>query len=429
MSNTRRFRWSLSLAALLWASTLLPAEGGQASPPASTGLRVLFIGNSYTYFNNLPELFAKLSSRAPGARHVEVRRVAYPGERLKQHWIRGDALAAIREGHWDYVVLQEQSTLGSRFLDGEGKIDDPATFHEYARRFVTEIRKVAAKPVFFLTWASWRVPDDQMALNYAYFTIGRELQAMVVPVGPAWSIARRERPGVNLYFSDGAHPGPAGSYLAACLFHAFLQGSSPVGLASEVTVQALDQPEGTELAGQTTSISLSPPDAAALQQIAQQEYEEVRAAGGYCRVEKPASVLPVVPKGTPFKPSQIMGTWTGPIRISQLRGTMEITVEREASSWRARAHLMFADRSETFVPVTDFKADGARIAFSITNTSGPIIDQGVFTFDGVFKGGVLAGVTDFTRKEISLAVWRTVLAPTMEGPSSCRAPMAKNVRR
>ncbi|MGD0309351.1 MAG: hypothetical protein ABSC02_08680 [Acidobacteriota bacterium] len=60
-------------------------------------LRVLFIGNSYTYFNNLPEIFTRLA-QAGNQRAVEARMVAPGGWRLKDHWEKGEALKVLHEG-------------------------------------------------------------------------------------------------------------------------------------------------------------------------------------------------------------------------------------------------------------------------------------------------------------------------------------------
>src|SRR5215216_2269984 len=77
-------------------------------------LHVLFIGNSYTFVNNLPRLVAALAANE--ARPLQTESVTEGGATLKLHWQKGDALRAIRQGHWDYVVLQEHSTLGSKVV-------------------------------------------------------------------------------------------------------------------------------------------------------------------------------------------------------------------------------------------------------------------------------------------------------------------------
>ena len=101
----------LALALLAQASSPRPAAA--ADEKTAPALRVLFIGNSYTYYNNLPGMVAQLS----GGR-IETRMVARGGSTLQQLWDFGEAPAAIREGRWDYVVLQEHSLLGGMRVDG-----------------------------------------------------------------------------------------------------------------------------------------------------------------------------------------------------------------------------------------------------------------------------------------------------------------------
>src|SRR3954470_24674697 len=70
---------------------------------------VLFIGNSFTARNDLPGLIAQLA--AARGRSMEHRLISAGGASLRTHWNAGEAQKAIRDGHYDRVVLQEQSTL------------------------------------------------------------------------------------------------------------------------------------------------------------------------------------------------------------------------------------------------------------------------------------------------------------------------------
>lgn len=132
-------------------------------------LRVLFIGNSLTYYNNLPRMLEQLAASSNVPRKLETRLVAFGGATLRSHWERGQALKAIREGGWDHVVLQEQSALGAVYMvNGTRWITpDPRFFHEYARLMNKEINQVGARTIFFLTWARKDTPPrEQAALTY-----------------------------------------------------------------------------------------------------------------------------------------------------------------------------------------------------------------------------------------------------------------------
>src|SRR5437868_1227446 len=69
-------------------------------------LRVLFIGNSLTYSNDLPAMVAALAKSA-GKRPLVFQSVVEGGFSLEDHWDRGDAQRAIAQGKWDVVVLQQ----------------------------------------------------------------------------------------------------------------------------------------------------------------------------------------------------------------------------------------------------------------------------------------------------------------------------------
>ena len=242
----------------------MPAAGEAADNQRP--LRVLFIGNSYTYFNNLPELLAGLAASAKPARAIDARMVVRGGATLKLHWEQGKALQALRDGGWDYVVLQEQSTL---------PITDPATMHQYARLFDAEIKKAGARTVFFLTWARQHQPENQAKLNDAYQRIARELNARVAPVGIAWAKALKEKVKLTLHTEDQSHPNPAGSYLAACVFYAVFYDRSPEELGGRVVGRASSE-DGTISEQRTDLVDLSAGDAALLQRLAWQAVQSAR---------------------------------------------------------------------------------------------------------------------------------------------------------
>lgn len=220
MMLRRTFLRSLLLLPLLLGSVSAP--GGEALPQRT--LRVLFIGNSYTYGNDLPGLIKQLLP-ARGIK-LEHESVTPGGATLEKQWADGKALAAIRKQKWDYVVLQEQSMRPFR---------DREAMFKAARLLHAEIVKTGAKTLLYETWAAKASPDEQPKLTDAYEMLGRELGATVVPAGEAWKKAIAA--GFELHGSDGRHPNRRGSYLAACLFVATLTGETPVDLPNQGTTE------------------------------------------------------------------------------------------------------------------------------------------------------------------------------------------------
>jgi len=180
--------------------------------------RILFIGNSFTNRNDLPGMLTGLAAAARPGFDVETGRVIANGRALKTHWERAEARHAIASSRWDYVVLQEQSTL---------PLKNAPRMHEYVRSFDGEIRKSGARTVLYMTWARRHEFERQAELAKAYTDVGREIGAIVVPVGFAWQRVLSHHHNIVLHDKDNSHPNLAGSYLAACVFFATLFGRNP----------------------------------------------------------------------------------------------------------------------------------------------------------------------------------------------------------
>ena len=184
--------------------------------PAS--LKVLFIGNSFTARNNVPELIAQLA--AARGQQLQHQLIQAGGASLRMHWNKGEAQRAIEQTRYDYVVLQEQSTL---------PIKNPSRMHENIRLFDQAIKDAGARTVLYQTWARQNAPETQAALTAAYATIAAELGALIIPVGSAWQQFLLQHQEPLLHDKDQSHPSLAGSYLAACVFFAVFFGENPTG--------------------------------------------------------------------------------------------------------------------------------------------------------------------------------------------------------
>lgn len=216
-----------------------------SGPRDSSCTRVLFIGNSLTFYNDLPNTFAGLA-RA-GGHKVEVGMAAPGGWTLADHLYSPETLETLNSAKWNFVVLQEQSQIPSvqQFRTQE--------MYPPTRELVGRVRALGATPLFFVTWArrdGW--PENGMGtyqsmqaeIDTGYAGIASELNAPVAPVGSAWFNAVMEHPELNLWQDDGNHPTEQGTYLAACVFYAVIFHESPSGLSyhanlSKETAQAI----------------------------------------------------------------------------------------------------------------------------------------------------------------------------------------------
>ncbi len=175
------------------------------------GMRVLFVGNSLTYYNSMPALVRQLAAGDEGAPPVFAVWYTAPGWNLRGAAGDGDLRALLEDVRWNTVVLQERSDLASSALDRRRQETEP-----YVRDLRTRIAAGGARTVLFMTWR-YREESDLAAV----------LGLPIAPVAPAWGEAEARRPEIDLRASDGRHPNRAGSYLAACVFYATLTRRDP----------------------------------------------------------------------------------------------------------------------------------------------------------------------------------------------------------
>ena len=231
-------RWGLAtaiVATVVLAVFPMPQLGLWGNPgcslPGATCTRILFIGNSYTSVNDLPDTFADLAWA--GGHRVQTEALDEGGWTLAQHLAASETAPTIDSERWDDVVLQEQSQLPSLAVDRTGMMYPAAT------KLVAMIRQRGAQPFFYLTfahqdgWSEEGLPDYpsmQAAIDAGYMGIADQLSVPVAPVGAAWETVVGEASHPDMWQSDGTHPTVSGTYLAACVFYATIFRQSPVGL-------------------------------------------------------------------------------------------------------------------------------------------------------------------------------------------------------
>ena len=331
-----RRRVALAFFAILASSLWVAAQ-------KDAPIRVLFIGNSYTYFNNLPDVFRNLSEAGDQV-NVDVRMVATGGWRLKDHWEKGAGRTVLQEHNWDYVVLQDQSMLGiTYFVDGRPRVTSDELFRPYAERWMDEVFRAGAAPILYLTWARKLTLEDQPALNYAYMRAAKPKRAVVAPVGIAWEQVLRRHPGIELFLKDGSHPSPAGTYLAACTFFAAIFNRTPVGLPARVTGRPVHLKTEKVQTESAVLVDLPAQEALTLQSAAWSTWQELKQTGGYLDVAPvPAPKLPPLPAGKPLVTEDLTGTWSGNLLFYPTGPVhMTLRLDHEGNSWRGQLKLKY----------------------------------------------------------------------------------------
>ena len=192
--------------------------------------RVLFIGNSYTQANDLPQMVADIAQSM--GESMEYRSNTPGGCTFEMH-CNNQSMTWICEGGWDYVVMQEQSQLPAFPMDSVESYVFP-----FAQQLVDSIyaHNACAEPMFYMTWGrkngdtEFGYPpmdtyEGMDSLLYArYMQMGEDNDASVCPVGRVWHYLRDHNAEIELYMSDGSHPTLAGSYAAACAFYTMFFG-------------------------------------------------------------------------------------------------------------------------------------------------------------------------------------------------------------
>lgn len=202
---------------------------------AQDSIGVLYIGNSYTYVNDLPATVSALATSL--GKKTTFQTKANGGYTFQNHANDAATYTALHAKKWDVVVLQGQSQepsfpysqVNTTTLLGAKQLADSAYENN-----------ACGNVMYFMTWGretgdpqwdSINTFDKMNARLYnAYMRIADSSRsAMVSPVGAVWKYVRDNFPTIALYSGDGSHPSAAGTYLAACTFYTSLFRSTPVG--------------------------------------------------------------------------------------------------------------------------------------------------------------------------------------------------------
>lgn len=183
---------------------LLCLTSNKASADSGDTLKLLFIGNSLTYTNDLPDLVKEIGEKE--GKVMTCDRIALPDYSLEDHWNDGKAAAAIEEGKYDYVILQQ----GPSALP-----ESQVLLKTYTEKFAVECRKARSVMALFMVWPSRARALDFDKVISSYSHAAEENGALLCPAGLAWKKVWQVNPALPLYGADGFHPGMDGTVLAA----------------------------------------------------------------------------------------------------------------------------------------------------------------------------------------------------------------------
>lgn len=218
--------------------------------------KILFIGNSYTSFNNfndLPETIRQLAESA-GVK-LDVSAVIGGGRSLEWHYYNPETIEALQREAWDYVVFQEFSTR---------PLDEPEKMFVSGEALFNRVTSKKVQPVLYLTWSRQFLPETQPRITKAYIELSRRINARIFPAGLAWHKVIAKNADIGLYDPDQSHPTILGTYLNACTFCSAILDINPEKFTNKIRV----------LNGVT--LKIDPEIALILQQSAKQTTQEFK---------------------------------------------------------------------------------------------------------------------------------------------------------
>ena len=208
-------------------------------PRPSCKIKVLFIGNSYTYYNWSSYMLKEIAWKE--GLEVEVALSAHSGFTIERHLDHAVTTSFVNAGGYDYAIVQEyndrMAVVGADLA--KGSLGSDAL--KYVTNMKTMISNIKAKspsvvPLIETSWGTKNGVGSLIKTNWTdyvtmqgYVTEGTKHVATQASVdctllGEAWKKVRSERPSLEMYHTDLHHPSYAGSYLKACVNYLTLSG-------------------------------------------------------------------------------------------------------------------------------------------------------------------------------------------------------------
>jgi hypothetical protein len=194
-------------------------------------LRVLFVGNSFTYYFNLPQVVSAMA-KSQGV-NILTRQSTVGGSTLEEHWkeLKGTRTRKLLDSlKWDYVVLNNHSLITA---------EAPDKFMEYSTKFIELVRAKGAKPVIMQTWGYKSNPLLIRPIVEQYSKLAKATKADMVPAGELFMETRKWRPDLEL-FQDDKHPSSNGTYLLGLAFFKYFTGLSTADIPFRLTTTDKD---------------------------------------------------------------------------------------------------------------------------------------------------------------------------------------------
>lgn len=365
-------------------------------PTRTDTLHVLFVGNSYLYYNNAPAQLEAVA-RAAGGPAVQTRLVAHGGWTLEDHLADSATRLALSERQWDWVVANEQSLLGDLyFVNGSPRIHSAKRFAASAQRLSELVKERGARLLILGHWSRREAPQrDLDALSFALDSVTRALNIALIPANRAWRSPALAPMFSTLYDPDGSHPSPTGTYLLANVIYASVTGRAPLGALTLIRGPAVEQEDGiVHPDSEVTLVALPAPTARLLQRVAWESHVGYRVSRRKALVGRtPPLALPSLPSTRePLSPQRLAGSWNGTTALypgtEPTPFTLTIDVQGAKVSGVLKVRPRTTQESQSSVEIL-VAGDSLRFV----DPNGP--NGGKVAFRGILSNGQLRGVAEF----------------------------------
>lgn len=219
----KHLRNRIKYAVVVLAALFISVQAfGQENPDDPSKTSYLFIGNSFTYYNDMPSIFSEIARNA--GKNVYVKSNTKGGANFEEHSQRESVYKSINSHKWDNVILQGYSR---EFIHSADYVDSATVPHLNKILDSIYANNPCTNVYFFMTWGydngyggyDYTKEFEGMAdtIYGGYMRIGDKYELPVVPVGKVWKNVKSASR-ANLYVRDKFHPSKKGSYLAASTF-------------------------------------------------------------------------------------------------------------------------------------------------------------------------------------------------------------------
>jgi hypothetical protein len=201
--------------------------------PETDNLKILFIGNSLTHWNNMVTMFQELIFQSE--KNAYVVEFAPGGMHLDEHALNTMTHSYIQETDWDYVIIQG-ADYSIAFKDLRDNVLPPI------RSLINLIKSNSndTQIIFYLDYSLrkgffrgdtlYTFNEFQSMINVGTKIVADELQMKIAPVGEAWRRVSNDGPPIDLYALDQGHPSAYGSYIMACVYFSTIYRESTTSL-------------------------------------------------------------------------------------------------------------------------------------------------------------------------------------------------------